>query len=47
VRVLAKGELTSEGLSISVTGASRAAVEAVGAKGGTLATARPAETAEA
>jgi len=45
IRVLAKGEVTSSGLTISVTGASKAAVEAVAAKGGTLtvAQAAPAE----
>jgi large subunit ribosomal protein L15 len=45
IRVLAKGEVTSDGLTISVTGASKAAVEAVAAKGGTLtvAQAAPAE----
>ncbi len=36
VRVLAKGDLTSDGLTISVTGASRAAIVAVEAKGGRL-----------
>ena len=36
VRVLGRGELTSEGLTIEVTGASKSAVEAVAAKGGTL-----------
>lgn len=36
VRVLGRGEVTSEGLTISVTGASKSAVEAIAAKGGTL-----------
>jgi large subunit ribosomal protein L15 len=36
VRILGRGELTTEGLTISVTGASKSAVEAVSAKGGTL-----------
>jgi large subunit ribosomal protein L15 len=36
VRVLAQGELTTAGLKISVTGASKAAIAAVEAKGGTL-----------
>jgi len=36
VRVLAKGELTSKGLKIDVTGASKAAIAAVEAAGGTL-----------
>ncbi|MBK0401180.1 50S ribosomal protein L15 [Limibaculum sp. M0105] len=36
VRVLAKGELTSKGLKIDVTGASKAAIAAVEASGGTL-----------
>ena len=36
VRVLAKGEITTEGLKISVTGASAAAVSAVEGKGGSL-----------
>mgnify|MGYP006271998427 CR=1 FL=1 len=45
IRVLAKGEVTSDGLTISVTGASKAAIESVAAKGGTLtvAQAAPAE----
>ena len=38
VRVLGRGDLTSEGLTIEVTGASKSAVEAVAAKGGTLTT---------
>jgi large subunit ribosomal protein L15 len=42
VRVLAKGELTSDGLTIRVTGASRAAVDAVVAKGGTVEVSAPA-----
>ena len=45
VRMLAKGELTSEGLAITVTGASKAAVEAVSAAGGTLTVSAPAEVA--
>ncbi|MGF1446917.1 MAG: 50S ribosomal protein L15 [Pikeienuella sp.] len=36
IRILGSGEITSEGLTIQVTGASRSAVEAVGAKGGSL-----------
>ena len=47
VRVLAKGELTSAKLTIKVTGASKAAVEAVTAKGGSLEVAAPAEEAPA
>jgi len=54
VRILAKGELTADGLAITVTGASRAAIEAVAAKGGSLtvtggagAASAPGETAEA
>jgi large subunit ribosomal protein L15 len=43
VRVLAKGEITSK-VNISVTGASKAAIEAVEKAGGTLTTAAaPAE----
>lgn len=42
VRVLAKGELTSAKLTIKVTGASKAAIEAVSAKGGSLEVAAPA-----
>lgn len=38
VRVLGRGELTSDGLTIEVTGASKSAVEAVAARGGTLIT---------
>jgi large subunit ribosomal protein L15 len=38
VRVLAKGEITSK-VTISVTGASKAAIEAVEKAGGTLTTA--------
>lgn len=41
IRVLAKGDITSEGLKITVTGASKSAVAAVEAKGGTLTTAAP------
>jgi len=36
VRVLAKGEITTKKLAISVTGASKAAIDAVEAQGGTL-----------
>jgi len=36
VRVLAQGDLTTEGLKLSVTGASKAAIAAVEAKGGSL-----------
>lgn len=47
VRVLAKGALTTRGLRIEVTGASRSAIAAVEAAGGTLTiTAPAAETAE-
>ena len=47
VRILGKGEITSQGLTIEVTGASRSAVAAVEAAGGTMKVARPAaETAE-
>lgn len=42
VRVLAKGELTTEGLSLRVTGASQAAIDAVAARGGTLSVAKAA-----
>ena len=38
VRVLGRGELTSKGLTIEVTGASKSAVAAVEAAGGTLTT---------
>ena len=48
VRVLAKGEITSKGLKIEATGASKAAVAAVEAAGGSLTVASaPAEAAEA
>jgi len=48
VRLLAKGELTSKGLTISVTGASKAAAAAVEASGGSLTVvAAPAPAAEA
>jgi len=48
VRVLAKGDLTSKGLKIEATGASKAAVAAVEAAGGSLTvTAAPAAEAEA
>lgn len=43
IRVLAKGELTTEGLAIEVTGASAAAIAAVEAKGGTLTLTGPAK----
>lgn len=43
VRVLGKGELTSKGVTITVTGASKSAVEAVSAAGGTLTVTKPAE----
>ena len=42
VRVLAKGDLTTEGVTLNVTGASRSAIAAVEAKGGTLTVAAPA-----
>ena len=42
VRVLGRGELTTEGLKIVVTGASKSAVEAVAGKGGTLTIETPA-----
>ncbi|HDR27597.1 50S ribosomal protein L15 [Rhodovulum sp.] len=45
VRVLAKGEVTGK-LTLDVTGASRAAVEAVEKAGGTLRTSAPAEATE-
>ena len=44
IRVLAKGEVTSK-LNITVTGASKAAVEAVEKAGGSLTVAQKAETA--
>jgi len=48
VRLLAKGELTSKGLKISVTGASKSAAAAVEASGGSLTVvADPAPAAEA
>ncbi len=43
VRVLAKGEITSK-VTLSVTGASKAAIEAVEKAGGTLTVATPAAT---
>ena len=46
VRVLGRGELTSDGLNIEVTGASKSAVEAVQAKGGTLTVTAPAPAAD-
>ena len=42
VRVLSKGELTSKGLKIAATGASKPAVAAVEAAGGTLTVTAPA-----
>ncbi|MEL6996706.1 MAG: 50S ribosomal protein L15 [Pseudomonadota bacterium] len=45
VRILGRGEITTEGLQISVTGASKSAIEAVAAKGGSLTVAAPAEAA--
>ncbi|MGD1922900.1 MAG: uL15 family ribosomal protein, partial [Paracoccaceae bacterium] len=45
VRILGRGELTTEGLQISVTGASKSAIAAVAAKGGALTVAAPAEAA--
>jgi len=47
VRVLAKGDLTSKGLKIEATGASKAAVAAVEAAGGSLTVTAPAAEAEA
>jgi large subunit ribosomal protein L15 len=46
VRVLARGEVTSKGLTIAVTGASRSAVAAVEAAGGTLTVATPVASTE-
>ena len=46
VRLLAKGELTSEGLKLSLTGASKSAVAAVEAKGGSVTLPAPAAPAE-
>ena len=46
VRVLAKGEITSA-LSLTVTGASQAAVDAVAKAGGTLTVTKPAKPADA
>ena len=46
VRVLGRGELTSKGVTISVTGASKSAVSAVEAAGGTL-NVKASETTEA
>ncbi|MEM7507039.1 MAG: 50S ribosomal protein L15 [Pseudomonadota bacterium] len=43
VRVLAKGELTSKNLTIKVTGASKAAIAAVEAGGGSLMVTTPSE----
>ena len=42
VRILGRGEVTTEGLKIVVSGASKSAVEAVAAKGGTLTIETPA-----
>ena len=47
IRVLGKGELTSQGLTIAVTGASKSAVAAVEAAGGTLTVTRAPREAEA
>ncbi|MEO1492513.1 MAG: 50S ribosomal protein L15 [Pseudomonadota bacterium] len=47
VRVLGRGEVTSDGLKISVTGASKSAIAAVEAKGGALSVKAPAEEAPA
>ena len=46
VRILAKGEITSK-VKLSVTGASKAAVEAVEKAGGSLTVSQPAKTADA
>ncbi|MCR9088160.1 MAG: 50S ribosomal protein L15 [Rhodobacteraceae bacterium] len=46
VRVLAKGEISSA-LSLTVTGASQAAVDAVAKAGGTLTVTKPAKVADA
>jgi large subunit ribosomal protein L15 len=46
VRVLGRGEVTSKGLTIAVTGASKSAVAAVEAAGGTLTVTAPAAPAE-
>ncbi len=45
IRVLGRGEVTSKGLTIVVTGASRSAVAAVEAAGGTLTVSAPAAAA--
>lgn len=45
VRVLAKGALTAKGVTIDVTGASKSAIAAVEAAGGSLSVAAPAEAA--
>ena len=42
IRVLGRGEVTSKGLTIAVTGASRSAIAAVEAAGGTLTVTSPA-----
>jgi large subunit ribosomal protein L15 len=47
VRVLAKGQLTSKGLKIEASGASKAAVAAVEAAGGSLIVTAPAAAPEA
>jgi large subunit ribosomal protein L15 len=46
IRVLGKGEITSKGLTIQVTGASKSAVSAVEAAGGTLTVTKPAAADE-
>ena len=46
VRVLGRGELTSKGLKISVTGASKSAVSAVEAAGGSLTVATVSDASE-
>ena len=45
VRILGRGEVTTKGLNIIVTGASKSAVEAVAAAGGTLTVEAPAAEA--
>ena len=46
IRVLGRGEITSKGLTIEVTGASKSAVAAVEAAGGSLTVAAPAAAEE-
>ena len=46
VRLLGRGELTAKGLKIEVTGASKSAVAAVEAIGGSLTVAQPADAGE-